>query len=245
MDDVRRRIAADPRLHGEQRTAADSDAAVREYLAECQAIATAAGGNEPASRPGQLNATDAAKFFGTVAAMNPEQRHALDLYFSGGDQGAIERSDRHFRERQPEGSAPAPSPASAPAPAPAAGPVWPVHARISQEFGGADNHPGMDIAAAQGTPIQAATAGKVVQAGDNGDGYGNCVVIEGDDGTFFRYGHQSEVRVAVGDHVDGGQEIGLVGSTGQSTGPHLHLEVRTGGQWGQTHNPRDYINGNP
>jgi murein DD-endopeptidase MepM/ murein hydrolase activator NlpD len=94
--------------------------------------------------------------------------------------------------------------------------------------GGAGFHPGVDLDATSGTPIHAAGAGIVVVAGDCG-GYGNCVVIDHGSSLATLYGHQSGVLVQVGEHVDAGQTIGLVGSTGMSTGPHLHFEVRLHG----------------
>jgi murein DD-endopeptidase MepM/ murein hydrolase activator NlpD len=94
--------------------------------------------------------------------------------------------------------------------------------------GGAGFHPGIDFSAGSGTPIHAAAAGVVVTAGDCG-GYGNCVVIDHGVSLATVYGHQSQVLVGVGEQVVAGQVIGLVGSTGMSTGPHLHFEVRLHG----------------
>jgi len=88
-------------------------------------------------------------------------------------------------------------------------------------------HTGLDIAAATGTPIRAAAAGRVVHAGAMG-GYGLTVEIAHGGGTTTRYAHQLRVLVVTGQSVATGQVIGLVGSTGASTGPHLHFEVRTG-----------------
>ncbi len=109
-------------------------------------------------------------------------------------------------------------------------------AALSSPFGvrndplcaGAGFHAGMDVAAPAGTPIHAAAGGVVVIAGDC-DGYGYCVVIDHGASMATLYGHQSEVRVAVGQEVAPGEVIGLVGSTGRSTGPHLHFEVRLHG----------------
>src|SRR5262249_806964 len=94
--------------------------------------------------------------------------------------------------------------------------------------GGAGFHPGVDLAATSGTEIHAAAAGGVVMAGDCG-GYGNCQVIDQGNSVATLYGHQSAVAVSVGQHVDAGEVIGYVGSTGMSTGPHLHFEVRLHG----------------
>lgn len=87
----------------------------------------------------------------------------------------------------------------------------------------------MDLAAPAGTPIVAAGGGTVTFAGPRG-GYGNVVILDHGDGTETRYAHQQRLDVTVGQQVTGGQQIGTVGSTGNSTGPHLHFEVRRNGQ---------------
>lgn len=92
---------------------------------------------------------------------------------------------------------------------------------------GSTDHKGLDIGAPTGTPIQAAKDGVVVSAGDGG-GYGNLTVIKHADGTFTKYAHQSSINVQPGQEVKAGDVIGKVGSTGNSTGPHLHFEVRRG-----------------
>lgn len=85
-------------------------------------------------------------------------------------------------------------------------------------------HPGVDIAGKKGEPVVAVAAGIVTYAGKHG-GYGNLVQINHGNGFVTRYGHNSKVLVAVGDTVSKGQEIALMGSTGRSTGPHVHFEV--------------------
>jgi len=94
--------------------------------------------------------------------------------------------------------------------------------------GGTGVHTGVDIAAPMGTPIRACKAGRVVIAGWQG-GYGNAVVLDHGGGMGTLYGHQSSMAVSAGQTVASGQVIGYVGSTGNSTGPHLHFEVRLGG----------------
>ena len=89
-------------------------------------------------------------------------------------------------------------------------------------------HTGVDMHAGMGTPIRAAAAGTVVSAGWRG-GYGKCVVISHGGDLATLYGHQSTIRVSAGQSVKRGDVIGEVGSTGYSTGPHLHFEVRVGG----------------
>jgi murein DD-endopeptidase MepM/ murein hydrolase activator NlpD len=120
-------------------------------------------------------------------------------------------------------------------------PIFPVHGgRITSdygvrsnpfdEFGFAQFHAGLDIAIPQGTPVVAAGKGTVVFSGWDG-GYGNVVIIEHADGKVTtRYAHLSRYDVSEGDTVASGQQIGLVGSTGRSTGPHLHYEVRIDGK---------------
>ena len=90
-------------------------------------------------------------------------------------------------------------------------------------------HPGFDLAAPTGTTVDAAAAGTVTHAGPAGT-YGNLVIIKHGDGVETRYAHLSATSVKEGDHVSAGQPIGAVGTTGYSTGPHLHFEVRKDGQ---------------
>jgi len=91
---------------------------------------------------------------------------------------------------------------------------------------GAAMHPGIDLAGAYGTPIYPTADGTVVRAGWNNGGYGNMVELDHGRGIMTRYGHMSAVLVHAGDHVTRGQQIGRMGSTGRSTGNHLHYEVR-------------------
>lgn len=106
--------------------------------------------------------------------------------------------------------------------------VWPTSGRISQGFRW--YHRAIDIANAVGTPILAADAGIVTVAGwpDN-SGYGNRVIIDHNNGFSTLYGHMSKVMVTAGQTVKRGDVIGLMGSTGRSTGPHLHFEIRVRG----------------
>jgi murein DD-endopeptidase MepM/ murein hydrolase activator NlpD len=90
-------------------------------------------------------------------------------------------------------------------------------------------HAGIDLAAAEGTPYRAIHAGKVTKAGWYG-GYGYCVIIQHSDGTESIYGHSSKLTVKEGQQVKAGDELGLVGNTGHSYGPHLHLEVHVDGE---------------
>ncbi|MFC4146169.1 M23 family metallopeptidase [Micromonospora mangrovi] len=94
-------------------------------------------------------------------------------------------------------------------------------------------HAGIDFAMPSGTPIHAAAAGTVVQAGDAGDGYGNSVFIDHGNGYLTHYAHQSSLKVTVGEKVSAGEVIGYEGATGDATGPHLHFEVHKGQMWNQ------------
>ncbi|MFE7800877.1 peptidoglycan DD-metalloendopeptidase family protein [Nocardia sp. NPDC057440] len=113
-------------------------------------------------------------------------------------------------------------------------PLDPGSYRVSSSFGPrhGDHHGGIDLAAAAGTPIYAATGGTVIQAGNSGSGYGYHVRIRSADGTETIYAHQTagSIRVRVGDQIPAGTVIGAVGSTGNSTGNHLHYEVRQNGR---------------
>ena len=100
--------------------------------------------------------------------------------------------------------------------------------RIDPLSGNVGFHPGIDISATQGTPIHAVAAGTVLIAADEG-GYGNAVVLDHGNSMSTLYGHMVRVAVSPGQHVDVGDVIGFVGSTGLSTGPHLHFEVRVHG----------------
>jgi murein DD-endopeptidase MepM/ murein hydrolase activator NlpD len=112
----------------------------------------------------------------------------------------------------------------------AAGFIWPVNGTVVSGFGmrWGRLHEGIDIAASTGTPIWAAAAGTVIHAGWLG-GYGNLVVVDHGNGLATAYAHASAILVGVGQTVAQGEVISLVGSTGNSSGPHLHFEVRVNG----------------
>ena len=95
---------------------------------------------------------------------------------------------------------------------------------------GAAMHPGIDLAGSYGTPIYATADGTVLRAGWNSGGYGNLVEIDHGRGITTRYGHMSAILVTPGQHVTRGQQVGRMGSTGRSTGNHLHYEVRIDGR---------------
>jgi murein DD-endopeptidase MepM/ murein hydrolase activator NlpD len=112
----------------------------------------------------------------------------------------------------------------------ASGFIWPVNGPVVSGFGTRWGrlHEGIDITASTGTPIWAAAAGTVIHAGWLG-GYGNLVVVDHGNGLATAYAHASAILVAVGQQVAQGETVSLVGSTGNSSGPHLHFEVRVNG----------------
>ena len=124
--------------------------------------------------------------------------------------------------------------------------VWPVEGRVTDSFGlrgnpfgagAAEFHGGQDIAAAWGTPVVAAASGTVRIAGTQ-NGYGQVVILDHGNGISTRYGHLSRIEVVAGQQLARGEALGRVGSTGRSTGPHLHYEVRVGEE---AVNPRRYL----
>ncbi|MFA4844082.1 MAG: peptidoglycan DD-metalloendopeptidase family protein [Candidatus Margulisiibacteriota bacterium] len=119
--------------------------------------------------------------------------------------------------------------------------IWPLQGRITSRYGvyrrRGSRHTGVDIATTYGTPIHAADAGEVIFSGW-WDGYGKAIVIDHGRGLATVYGHMSRLYPSVGATVAKGQTIGLEGSTGYSTGPHLHFEVRKNGK---PVNPMPYL----
>ena len=123
--------------------------------------------------------------------------------------------------------------------------IWPIHGEITSPYGWRTHpifgtqifHSGIDIAADYGDPILAADSGTVIYAGWMG-GYGNAVMIDHGGGLVTLYGHNTAVLVSEGQAVDKGQVIAHAGSTGYSTGPHCHFEVRL---HGETVNPLSYL----
>ncbi len=112
--------------------------------------------------------------------------------------------------------------------------TWPHFGKINNEYGFRRNpfggrtyefHPGLDIDGEQGDIVLSPGAGTVIKAGRQG-GYGNMIEIDHGNGITTRYGHLSRIDIQIGDKISRGQQLGAVGSTGRSTGPHLHFEVR-------------------
>ncbi|NXY98693.1 M23 family metallopeptidase [Streptomyces sp. BR123] len=106
-------------------------------------------------------------------------------------------------------------------------------------------HSGQDFAVPVGTPVKAVSAGTVVKAGPNGGGdgpaYGNAIVVKHGNNTYSQYAHLSKIQVKTGQKVAKGAQIGLSGNTGNSTGPHLHFEIRTTPNYGSSVNPVAFL----
>ncbi|MFJ3584875.1 M23 family metallopeptidase [Streptomyces sp. NPDC090127] len=109
----------------------------------------------------------------------------------------------------------------------------------------AHKHSGQDFAVPTGTPVKAAGAGTVVKAGPNGGGdgpaYGNAIVVKHANGKYSQYAHLSKINVHIGQKVGAGQKIALSGNTGNSSGPHLHFEIRTTPNYGSALNPAAFL----
>jgi murein DD-endopeptidase MepM/ murein hydrolase activator NlpD len=200
------------------------------------ALATAATRTKVASqRAAELSAAQSAQ----QRAHDDLQKRIADLTTESAalakEQGSIEALIATRAGAQPAGS-------FAAGPVSGSGLIWPVHGPVTSEFGPrwGGFHPGIDIAPPFGTPIHAAKAGVVILAGWV-SGYGNYTLID-HGGLVTGYGHQSRLAVTQGQTVTQGQVIGYEGSTGNSTGPHVHFEVRINGQ---VQNPRNYLTGNP
>ncbi|MEU7730626.1 M23 family metallopeptidase [Streptomyces sp. NPDC040724] len=106
-------------------------------------------------------------------------------------------------------------------------------------------HSGQDFAVPVGTPVKSAAAGTVVKAGPNGGGdgpaYGNAIVIKHANNTYSQYAHLSKIQVKIGQKVAASQRIALSGNTGNSSGPHLHFEIRTTPNYGSAVNPVAFL----
>lgn len=128
-------------------------------------------------------------------------------------------------------------------------PCWPLQGRVSSEFGwrvdpihGREKfHQGLDLAAAEGTPVRSCMPGRVVLS-DYRDGYGNVVVVDHGNGFTTLYAHNRENLASEGDRVSAGDPLARLGSTGRSTGPHLHFEVR---RHGRHMDPAEFLDGSP
>jgi murein DD-endopeptidase MepM/ murein hydrolase activator NlpD len=216
------------RLQGEMRAAKQETAATKADVAEATAVLAEKTEEQRAARDALL-----ARQAALAAARDSKQGLLVDV-----------RQQRHANEEDLEtmqaasaaiaaqlaasagGSGGGSSGGGTPS---ASGFIWPVSGPVTSGFGWRWGriHEGIDIGAACGTPIRAAASGTIVYAGWM-DGYGNLVIIDHGGGIGTAYGHQSAIYVG-GGSVSQGQTIGAVGSTGHSTGCHLHFEVRVNG----------------
>ncbi|MCM2578979.1 M23 family metallopeptidase [Streptomyces meridianus] len=167
-----------------------------------------------------------------------QQPDSADKHSAGQEAPDAERKNGEHKKR---GGVPradrAPS-ADIAAPVPGFAPSTPY--RSSGGSWSSGHHTGVDFPVATGTAVKAMARGRVVTAGWGG-AYGYQVVIRHPDGKYSQYGHLSALSVRAGQSVNGGQRIGRSGSTGNSTGPHLHFEVRTGPEYGSDIDPLAYL----
>ncbi|MDX1658542.1 MAG: peptidoglycan DD-metalloendopeptidase family protein [Nitriliruptorales bacterium] len=230
--DVIETVANATRRLVELRAEADQ---VREELEreEASAEALAARVEEAAERQRQLTAQvqqERSRRASLLAQLESEEANYEALVDSlEAESAALEEE---LKKLESVGQAPGPG-----------GLFWPTDGYLTSNygwrthpiFGSRRMHTGIDISGSTGQPIIAAASGTVVHAGWRG-GYGLAVVIDHGGGMATLYAHQSSLSVTTGQRVDGGQKVGAVGSTGYSTGPHLHFEVRINGE------PRDPLN---
>jgi murein DD-endopeptidase MepM/ murein hydrolase activator NlpD len=222
---------------GEQRLEAE---AARQRAAEAQADADAAVATLAAARAEQETVREALEV--KIAAFEHEadgleaEEATLTALIDARDAAARRAATPSTTVAPPPPAQTAPTPGNPPPPPPTTKPPvtaqmsWPVNGVLTSTFGWrwGRMHNGIDIGAPTGTSISAASGGYVYFAGSMG-GYGNVVLIDHGGGLTTLYAHQSQVKASVGQTVSRGQQIGLVGSTGHSTGPHLHFEVRKNG----------------
>ncbi len=215
IDVIRHRIRAG--LNGQRQLVVALVAVVGLSMAVVTANATVGPDASPASAE-------------AVAATDQERRAAAERADRGERAEPAEPAEQVTDSQTGRGAEPEASPSPEPPP------DW-VHpmpgARTTSCFGQrwGTLHAGVDLAAPHGTPIHAVGAGTVTHSGWVFGGYGISVVIDHGDGHLTHYAHASETKVSVGDRVEPGDVIALEGSTGDSTGPHLHFEVHKGGLW--------------
>lgn len=174
-----------------------------------------------------------------AAAREAEERLAARQHALEQEEGLLEAILRRIEAERREAARRGVSPGRA-----ATGSMaWPACGRLTSSYGPrwGRMHRGQDIAAPRGTPIYAAQSGTVVYAQRRG-GYGNLILIDHHNGIITAYAHLNRFRVRVGDVVERRQRIGDMGSTGNSTGSHLHFETRVNGS---AVNPRQYLSGSP
>ncbi|MCC9740140.1 M23 family metallopeptidase [Streptomyces sp. MNU89] len=216
------------------------------------ALGTQGETGNPAPQTGMTSAATSKSGIKALTAQAEAQKKAAEgkaaAEAAAAERAGQEAADRSERKAAPE-AAKAPAKAEAPVKAAAKAPaswVKPVDGYVKGStfgIGGdrwANKHSGQDFAAPTGTSVKTVHQGTVVQAGWGG-AYGNNIVVKHDAGTFTQYAHLSKITVPVGTQVTTGQEIGKVGSTGNSTGPHLHFETRTTPNYGSGIDPVAFL----
>lgn len=215
---------------------------IENELRQMTGMAPAKDGNAPAEQNPDASGNGDGKHDGQGGPVVQPDLNNIGQVLTLVEQGLTQRREslmdlqQHIKDRQEKlgynplmGSSTTPS-------------IWPAHGDVSSPFGlrwnGSDFHPGIDIANDAGTPILATADGVVTTAGWNDGGYGNMVDIDHGNGIMTRYGHAMQVVVTPGQYVRRGQVIAYMGSTGFSTGPHVHYEVRIGGE---PVNPASYL----
>jgi murein DD-endopeptidase MepM/ murein hydrolase activator NlpD len=217
---------------------ADETRRTRDAIAEVRAeVARSEARAEEAAEEARAVKADLEQQRAEVGRVFSERNALLDTVV--GDRRAIEAETRDLEERsaalanrirEAQGLPAAPSGTIAVGAPSSAGLSWPVQGTITSGYGPrwGRMHEGLDIAGGSGTPIAAARAGTVILAGYSG-GYGNLVVVDHGGGLSTAYAHLSSISVSVGQGVGQGTVVGGMGTTGNSTGVHLHFEVRVGG----------------
>ncbi len=235
---------------GEMRAAKEDQAAAQVQLAQAQQVASQRSKAEATGLATLVSSQNAARKAegdnqARIASLAAESRQlaAEDANIKGLIQAQVPRPAVAAPSAS-SGSGSGSGSGSASVKPSASGFIWPISGPVTSEFGprSRDNHPGIDIAAPYGTAISASKSGTVIYAQFNDGGYGNLVVIDHGGGFATAYGHQSRLAVSAGQSVSQGQTIGYEGSTGASTGPHVHFEIRLNGT---VQNPRNYLAGDP
>jgi murein DD-endopeptidase MepM/ murein hydrolase activator NlpD len=216
------------RLHGQRRSPRPLSHVIRrgETLSEiAQSYGISVDALRRANRLPHTNYVIVGETLRIPAQEGPPEIAALPQTFQSRDRALLLGRERHLeRHTQPPVKA-------------RHGLIWPVEGLLTSPFGERDHmmggggtqfHAGIDLSVPTGTPVQAAQEGIVVFAGDNG-AYGKAVKLDHPHGISTLYAHNSRLLVHVGQTVKAGQVISLSGSTGRSTGPHLHFEVHNDG----------------
>ncbi|MCX5202858.1 LysM peptidoglycan-binding domain-containing M23 family metallopeptidase [Streptomyces sp. NBC_00237] len=194
------------------------------------------GGKAPAGSGSSASAASDRQASAPVAQQQKTER--VERTEQRAEQRAEKRVEKKAESRRTERQQSKSSGFSAPVPSGVSTPY-----RASGGSWSSGYHTGVDFRASSGTPVKAVGAGTVVSAGWGG-AYGNEVVIRHNDGRYSQYAHLSVLNVRSGQGVSGGQQIGYSGSTGNSTGPHLHFEIRTGPGYGSDIDPLGYLRSN-